>query len=506
MARIGDLVRNGVQLARRALPNKGSRVGGILFRKRLPVRVTPDTALTISAVWGCVNYITGSIGQLPFGVYRPLAGNTRRSGGDFIGDHPVTWCLNNRTNPETNAFVFRSVILYHALIYGNGYAEIERDRAGRVKNLWLIEPDRVTVDRDDDAKLIYRVSNSSGEIILDPKDVFHVPGIGFDGIVGYPVIEYAARSMGLAIATEEYGNSFFGNSGVPSAVLQHPKTLRPKAIDRLKEQLTAVLRGPYKSQDTLILEEGMEYKVIGLPPEQAQFLETRKITVEDVCRWFGVPPSKIGHFDKISYNSAEQLALDVVLDCLMPWIKKFEQEADFKLLNDRFGGLYSKINLRAFMRATHADRAKYFKDMFATGAYSPNDIRELEDMNPIEWGDTYFVPVNNMAPLDKAAKGELMAPGGPKPEPTGDGEQDDTQEGNDEESTSDSGDPAKPAPSDRSRRPGADSALVIAMRESLVDDLLLIEKERERRAAVASKINGAAPFNGRGNGDRPTAH
>lgn len=390
--------------ASRILPTPGDMENGWrygVFRRRLPVPVNDRTALTISTVWGCIRFIQGGIGPLPWPIYQNRANG---KGADERKGHPAYWLLNKRPNEEMSATVFRELFLLWVLVFGNAYAEIEWDRAGRPINLWPIHPRRVTPSRRDDGTLYYRIQNVSGEVELEKWQMFHIPGMSFDGIVGLPVIEYAARTLGLAIGSEEYGSGFFSNSGVPSSVITHPKTLSKPAqgrlIDRLKQK-----GGVYDSQDTMILEEGMELKPVGLPPEQAQFLETRRFTVEDVCRWFGVPPSKVGHFEKISYNSAEQLTLDVVAECFMPWVKKFEQEADYKLLTDNHSNYYSKLDLRALMRATHVDRANYYKTMAGSGFFSINDVLELEDMNPITNGDLHLVPLN-MAPLDDVATGK----------------------------------------------------------------------------------------------------
>jgi HK97 family phage portal protein len=392
-----------VAQAKRVFPERGTGWRYGIFRRRLPVPVNDNTALTISTVWACVGFVCGSISQLPWTVRQKRANG---SGSDVRTDHPAYWLLDNRPNPEMSAATFRELALLWCQIFGNFYAEIEWDRAGRPINLWPIHPRRVIPDRRQDGtgELYYRVANVGGEIEIDRRDMFHVPGMSFDGIIGIPVIEYAARSLGVAIAAEEYGAGFFANSGIPSGIIQHPKTISDPAQKRLMERIKQNA-GVYGSQDTLVLEEGMEFKALGLPPEQAQFLETRRFSVEDVCRWFHVPPSKVGHFEKISYNSAEQLSLDVVAETLMPWVKKFEQEANFKLLSDNWMGLYSKIDLRGQMRTTHVDRANYYKTMLSAGVFAINDVLELEDMNAINHGDLHLVPLN-MAPLDDVATGK----------------------------------------------------------------------------------------------------
>jgi HK97 family phage portal protein len=396
-------------------PNGGFR----WLARRGPERVTPDTALSVSAFWGCCRFLTGNIAQLPWHVMLP-----KKSGGaEEQTNHPVQWVLNNRANPEMGAFIWRQTVLLHALIYGNSYSEIVRDGAGRVTQLWPIHHDRVTLVRDDAGTLFYQVRNAGSNVVtLEAKDIFHLQGMTDDGVCGLPVITYAARSLGLGIAQEEYGSSFFVNSGVPSGVLEHPGKLKTDAIDRLSEQWVGTYAGVRRSQGTMVLEEGMTYKPIGLPPEQAQFLASRQASVEDVARWFGVPPQKIQQLVNSNYDSMEYLAIEVIVDTLMPWVKRFEQEADCKLLNNNWGGLFTRLDVRGLMRGTHKDRAEYYRALFGIGVMSVNDIRAKEDMNPIPKGDVHMLPLN-MAPLAMVAEGKLAV--NPQPAPGKIGEETD---------------------------------------------------------------------------------
>lgn len=361
--------------------------------------ITAEKAHTNSTFNACLNFILGNIYQLPWKVYRP----TKKSPHASDSSHPAYWLLDRRANPEMSASVWRQLMLYHTLIYGNCYSEIQRDTANRPIALWPIEPWRVLVDRDDSGSLIYVVDNGNNhdKTILNPMDVYHVPGLG-DGIVGFGIIPFAARSLGIAINADEYGLSFFGNSGVPSGVLKHPGRLSEVASKRLNESMRE-LRGATRANQTMILEEGMEWSTTGLPPEQSQFLATREFSVQDICRWFNVPPSKVGQMIKASYNTIEQIGIEVVTDCLMPWVKKFEQEADYKLLGNNRGDVYSKIDLRGLMRSTHVDRAAYYRSLFSIGAISINEIREWEDLDPVENGELHMVPMN-MTPLEFAVK------------------------------------------------------------------------------------------------------
>lgn len=384
--------------------------------------VDASRAMSFAAVFACIRFITGNIAQLPWPVYIKRGDSNIR-----VDNNSVYWVINVRANPEMSAFAFRQLMLTRALLLGNGFAEIERDTAGRVVALWPIDNDRITLDRYDNGDLYYRITNANGSIEVAPRDMFHLCGLSDDGIFGVPVIQYAARSIALGIAQEDYGYGFFANSGVPSGVLKHPARLSDPAMERLKKQWEENYSGTSRSQQTLILEEGMEYSNISLPPEQAQFLTARQHSVEEIARWFGVPPQKIQQLLYSNYNSMEQAAIEVVTDTLMPWVKRFEQEVDYKLLSNNWGGLYSRMDLRGLMRGTHKERAEYYRTLFGIGALSINEIRAKEELDPIDGGDLNMVPLN-MAPLEMVASGEFFkqvkGPAGPQkaepdpPEPT----------------------------------------------------------------------------------------
>lgn len=365
--------------------------------------INPDTALTIAAVWRCTNYICQQIATLPWNIRTA----SRRSDGVMrsilLPDHPVAKVLRTRANPEMSAFTFREHMYASALNWGNGYAEIERDGAGRVKNLWFITPDRVTVKRDPDTwGIYYEVSNVGRETaILFPDEVLHLHGLGFDGVVGYSVIAYGARTMGLNMALEDYGSSLFGNGATPSGVLSHPGKLNKAARSRLRESWEEYLKGPKRQLKTVVLDEGLTWTPSALPNDSAQFLESRKFSAIDVCRWYGVPPNKIFDWDKSTYNNFEQANREVIIDTLLPWIRRFEQEIDFKLLGNNYNGNYSKMDVRELLRGDPDTRSKYYMNMFRVASISPNEIREAEGMNPITGGDRYFIQANNLVPLDR---------------------------------------------------------------------------------------------------------
>ena len=365
--------------------------------------ITPDAALTLSAVWRCTNFIAQAIATLPWQTRQLSFSADGRPSSKILPEHPVSKVLRTRSNPEMSAFTFRECMYASALNWGNGYAEIERDGAGRVANLWFITPDRVEVKRDRTTQEVYYEIKDTvnGNVNLPAKDVLHLHGLGFDGLVGYSTIAYASRTMGLNMSLEDYGSSLFGNGATPSGVLSHPGKLNKSGRARLRESWEELLKGPKKTLKTVVLDEGLVWTPTSLPNDSAQFLETRKFSVIDVCRWYGVPPNKVFDWDKSTYNNFEQANREVIIDTLLPWIRRFEQEVDSKLLGNNYNGNYSKMEVRELLRGDPKSRGAFYLDLFRMAALSPNEVRHYEELNPIEGGDRYFIQANNLVPLDR---------------------------------------------------------------------------------------------------------
>lgn len=345
------------------------------------VPVTTETALQIAAVFACVRYIAETIGALPWGVYLKKTGGGR----DELRSSPLWRLLHARPNPEMSAMAFRETLIAWALTWGNGYAEIERDVVGRPVALWPISPDRVAIKRTEGGTLYYEVNNQTGpKVDIPAEDVYHLHGLGYDGIAGYSVVSLAARSLGTGIASDQFLNSFFGNSTIVGGVLEHPEKLSPEAYERIKESWEARHGGPAAAWRPAILEEGMKWQSIGMPLKDAEFLATRKFTVTEIARWFRVPPHKIADLERATYSNIEHQSIEVVTDTILPWAVRLEQEADFKLIGSRNQGtLFTKINLKGLLRGDAKSRAEFYKVMREMGVFSVNDIRELEDLNPI---------------------------------------------------------------------------------------------------------------------------
>jgi HK97 family phage portal protein len=363
------------------------------------VRVTEDTALTLPAVFACVRVITEDIAGMPWHVHE------RRKGGgsDPRPEDPADWLLQTQASPETSAFQWRETIIAHALTWGNGYAEIERDGAGRPVWLWTLTPDRVTPTRAEDGRLIYEVINGgSVPTYLESEDVFHLRGLGFDGLCGYSVIQLAARSIGIGIAIEQSAGDIFENDSTPGGVLTHPGQLSDQAIDKLRADWEK--RHSKKKRRLAILEEGMKWEQTGLPPEDTRLIEQRQFTPADICRWFRVSPHKIADLSRATFSNIEHLNKAHVTDALLPWIRRLETEANIKLFGrTNRGRRFTRINPKALLRGDTAAQTEHISKMLGFGVYDINEARDYLDQNPIPDGHKRFVPVN-MQLLEKAGQ------------------------------------------------------------------------------------------------------
>lgn len=365
--------------------------------------VNEDTAMQFSAVFRAVGYISSMLGMMPWRVMNETA-----NGKDLMATHPVDRLLHRRPNPEMSPFTFRETLISHALTWGNGYAEIERDAANRPSALWIVSPDRVEVRRED-GRLVYEISNTrEGKSYVSAENMFHLHGLGFDGNVGYSVINMARRGIGLGMAAEQTGASLFENGLMTNLVIEHPDKLGEQAYKNLKDSLFNYLKGPKRAGYPLVTEEGMQVKNLTMPMDDAQFLETRQFQVEEIARWFGLPPHKLQSLDKATFSNIEQQSIEVVTDALQPWATRLEQEANYKLFNQR-SNFYTKLNMNSLLRGDMKARSEFYREMWNLGVLSINEIREFEDMNPVPDGDKRFVQLN-MTTLEKAGEDPEPAP------------------------------------------------------------------------------------------------
>ena len=369
--------------------------------------VTERSAMQMTAVYSCVRILAEAIAGLPLQLYR----YTDTGGKEKAINHPLYLLLHDEPNPEMTSFIFRETLMTHLLLWGNAYAQIIRNGRGEVIGLYPLMPNRMTVDRDEHGKLYYSYQMQmddgadlkQGTVVLTPEDVLHIPGLGFDGLVGYSPIAMAKNAIGLAIATEEYGSKFFANGATPGAVLEHPGLI--KDPDKVRESWNKAFRGSGNANKVAVLEEGMKYTPISIAPEQAQFLETRKFQIDEIARIFRVPPHMIGDLEKSSFNNIEQQSLEFVKYTLDPWVCRWEQAMNRSLLNAaEKSGYFIKFNVDGLLRGDYQSRMNGYAVGRQNGWLSANDIRELENMDQIseeEGGNLYLIN-GNMTKLKDA--------------------------------------------------------------------------------------------------------
>ena len=359
--------------------------------------VTERSAMQMTAVYSCVRILAETLAALPLQLYRYTPGGKER-----VYDHPLYHLLHDEPNPEMTSFIFRETLMSHLLIWGNAYAQIIRDRLGRVQGLYPLRPDKMTVCRDDRGKIFYLYTKTGdenpnikpyGQVALQKEEVLHIPGLGFDGLVGYSPIAMARNAVGMTMACEEYGASFFANGASPSGVLEHPGVLKDPA--KVRDSWNAVYRGTGNAHKVAVLEEGMKYQQIGIPPEEAQFLETRKFQLDEIARLYRIPPHMIGDLEKSSFNNIEQQSMEFVKYTLDPWVIRWEQAMQKALfLPEEKKQYFLKFNVNGLMRGDYESRMTGYSIGRQNGWLSANDIREMEDMNPVsdeEGGNLYLV-------------------------------------------------------------------------------------------------------------------
>ncbi|VEI13854.1 phage portal protein [Trueperella bialowiezensis] len=369
--------------------------------------VTERSAMQMTAVYSCVRILAEAIAGLPLHVYRREADGSKVK----ATDHSLYRLLHDEPNPEMTSFVFRETLMTHLLLWGNAFAQVIRNGLGEVIGLYPLMPNRMTVGRDLDTKQLYYEYQTSWDepagqwerVRLTPGDVLHIPGLGFDGLVGYSPIAMAKNAIGLAQATEDYGASFFANGAAPGGVLEHPGTIKDPS--RVRESWQATFGGARNGNKVAVLEEGMKYTPISVSPEQAQFLETRKFQINEIARIFRIPPHMIGDLDKSSFSNIEQQSLEFVKYTLDPWVIRWEQAINKTLLSEREKpSVFVKFNVEGLLRGDYESRMNGYATARQNGWMSANDIRALENLDRIpedQGGDVYLVN-GNMLPLPMA--------------------------------------------------------------------------------------------------------
>ena len=398
----------------------------VFGRSNAGEQVDEKAAMQIPTVYACVRLLAESIAALPLHLYRMTDDNGNK---EKARDHPLYKILYRQPNPEMTSFVFWETLMTHLLLWGNAYAQIIRNGKNEIVALYPLMPNKMSVDRDETGRLYYTYYRGSDEAIKDkefsvtlqPSDVLHIPGLGFDGLVGYSPIAMAKNAIGMAIACEEYGAKFFANGAAPGGVLEHPGTI--KDPQRVRESWQSTFGGSGNANKIAVLEEGMKYTPIGISPEQAQFLETRKFQINEIARIFRVPPHMVGDLEKSSFSNIEQQSLEFVKYTLDPWVIRWEQSIQRSLLSrDEKAVYFVKFNLEGLLRGDYQSRMNGYAIGRQNGWMSANDIRELENLDRIpaeDGGDLYLIN-GNMLPLKNA--------GAFADTPTDDGKEEETDE------------------------------------------------------------------------------
>lgn len=380
---------------------------GFLGRSAAGKIVTERNSMQVTAVYACVRVITESMASLPIHLYR----YNKTGGKDKAVYHPLYFLLQNEPNPEMSAFSFYEAMTANILLWGNAYAQIIRNGRGEILGLYPLMAERMTVDRmERTGEIYYKYNKTSGDanavsdqVYLRSYEVLHIPGLGFDGLIGYSPIMMAKNAIGLGMAAEEYGSKLYENGATPSGILTHPGVI--KEPEKVRRAWHAAYGGSSKAGKTAVLEEGMTYTPISINPVEAQFLETRKFQMNDIARIFRVPPHMIGDLEKSSFSNIEQQSLEFVKYTMNPWVTRWEQSLRRSLLSRSEKREYTiKFNLEGLLRGDYKSRMDGYAIGRQNGWMSANDIRQLEDLDLIpeeEGGDLYLIN-GNMTKLKDA--------------------------------------------------------------------------------------------------------
>lgn len=362
--------------------------------------VNERTAMQTTAVYACVRILAETIASLPLHTYM----NTE-TGKEKAREHPMYHLLSDSPNPEMTSFVFRETLMGHLLLWGNSYSQIIRDGHGKVVALYPLLPDKMKVERSENGEIYYIYNSEGKDYLLRNTEVLHIPGLGFDGLIGYSPIAMAKNAIGMALATEEYGAKFFANGANPGGVLEHPGVV--KDPHRIRDSWNSVYQGTSNAHRVAVLEEGMKFSPIGIPPEQAQFLETRKYQTEEICRIFRVPPHLVGDLERATFSNIEHQSISFVVHTIRPWLVRIEQSINKSLFTDEEKKEYFvSFVVEGLLRGDYESRMRGYSIGIQNGFMSPNDIRRLENLNPIpseEGGNTYMVNGNMLKLKDVGA-------------------------------------------------------------------------------------------------------
>lgn len=369
--------------------------------------VTEWKSLQLSCVFACVRLISTTMAMLPLSLHQEVKDKSKIATNKKL--HKV---LYRMPNPELTAFTFKQTMQSHVLLFGNAYARKVYNNAGEVIELWVLAPWEMKVEMIDGRKIYTYTTPDGKEKKYTSDEIFHLPGLSFNGIQGYSPIKVMRDEVGLGLALQDFGSKYFKNGTNLGGFIEHPGTLGDKAFERVKGDMESKYNQVSNSHKTIILEEGMKYNKIGIPAEDAQFIQSRKFQLEEICRYFGVQLHMIQNLDRASFNNIEHQSIEFRTYCLSPWATIWEQEIYKNLLNsrERDKNYYAKFNMNALMRGDYKNRMEGYRVGVQMGLYSLNEVRKKEDENPIEMdgGDTHWVNAA-MIPIDKQKKAPITS-------------------------------------------------------------------------------------------------
>jgi len=354
--------------------------------------VTPDTALRSTAVYAAVRIISESVASLPFILHRRLPDG----GKERATDHPLYRILRFYPNDEQTAIEFWEMQIGHVLTRGNAFAMVERNNAGDVTGLWPLPPSDVVIERRG-KELIYTFHGLTGTAQFRTGEILHIRGLSKGSVFGLSPITLAKEAIGAGLAMEEYGARFFSNDGTPGGVLEYPGTLSSEAKQRLKESWETTQRGSRNAGRTAVLEAGLKYHAVSFTPEDSQFIESRKFQLQEIARIFRIPPHMLGDLSKSSFSNIEQQSLEFVMHTLRPWLDRIEQAVMRDVLTPTERELLSpKFQIDGLLRGDQRSRFEAYSIGLQNGIYSINEVRALENLNPIANGNQHLRPLNEI--------------------------------------------------------------------------------------------------------------
>lgn len=357
-------------------------------------KVDEDTAITFSAIYACVSLISSTIASLPLNVYKRTG-----EGRELVSDHPLYDLLHNNPNENMTSFVWRETSMTHLGLWGNAYSRIVK-KDGRASQLIPLQPK--DVEPKFNQRMFYAIEGRGTP--LPARDMLHIPGLGYDGLIGKSPLVYAKDAMGYGLALQRFGSKFMANGANLSGVLEFPGTLTEDQMKRIAKSWKDKYESTEKANKTAILENGMKYTRIGIEPEAAQFIQSRKFSVEEIARIYRVPLHLIQNLDKATFNNVEELSRLFSIYTIRPWIVKIEQELNRKLLlEEEKGKYYIEFDLEGLLRGDAKTRAEFYRTLVNIGMMAPNEGRKKENLPPYDGGDKKFIQ-SNMIPVEMAGQ------------------------------------------------------------------------------------------------------